>query len=351
MSRLRRERTECKVVGDGAVLVTGGSGYIGGWCVARLLNDGWQVRTTIRNLARELDVRRALATVAPKQDALSFVAADLDRDEGWVEAAKGCRYVLHVASPLGLEAPRDPEVLIRPAREGAIRVIRAAIAAGAERVVMTSSVSAVNEAGVEGVADETRWTDPAAKGVSAYAQSKTLAERAAWKLIGETGGATTLTTILPVLVVGPVMSGDFSGSVLAISRMLNGAMPGIPNLGFNYVDVRDVADLHLRAMLSPAAVGQRFIASSEFLWYGEVAALLRERLGDCASKVPTWRLPDIVVRGVAIVDRRLSVVVGNLSRRRDYSSAKAGKLLDWRARPAREAILDCARSLIEHKLV
>ena len=150
-----------------------------------------------------------------------------------------------------------------------------------------------------------------------------------------------------MLVVGPVMSGDFSGSVLAISRLLNGAMPGIPNLGFNYVDVRDVADLHLRAMLSPAAVGQRFIASSEFLWYGEVAALLRERLGDCASKVPTWRLPDIVVRSVAIVDRRLSVVVGNL----DYSSAKAGKLLDWRARPAREAILDCVRSLIEHKLV
>ena len=142
----------------------------------------------------------------------------------------------------------------------ALDEIRAAIAAGAERVVMTSSVSAVNEAGVEGVADETRWTDPAAKGVSAYAQSKTLAERAAWKLIGETGGATTLTTILPVLVVGPVMSGDFSGSILAISRMLNGAMPGIPNLGFNYVDVRDVADLHLRAMLSPAAVGQRFIA-------------------------------------------------------------------------------------------
>jgi dihydroflavonol-4-reductase len=341
---------ERSVMGDGTVLVTGGSGYIGGWCVARLLNDGWQVRTTIRNLARESDVRRALATVAPQQDALSFAVADLDRDEGWAEAAKGCRYVLHVASPLGLEAPRDPEVLIRPAREGARRVIHAAIAAGAERLVMTSSVSAVNEAGVESVADETHWTDPAAKGVSAYAQSKTLAERAAWKLIGESGGATTLSTILPTLVVGPVMSGDFSGSVLAISRLLKGA-PGVPNLGFNYVDVRDVADLHLRAMLSPAAAGQRFIASSEFLWYGEVAALLRERLGDRGSKVPTWPLPDIVVRGVAVIDRQLSIIVGNLSRRRDFSSAKAAKLLNWRARPAREAILDCARSLIEHKLV
>ena len=230
---------------DGTVLVTGGSGYIGGWCVARLLNDGWQVRTTIRNLARELDVRRALATVAPQQDALSFAVADLDRDEGWAEAAKGCRYVLHVASPLGLEAPRDPEVLIRPAREGARRVIHAAIAAGAERVVMTSSV---------------------------------------------TGPTTSVVAppLSPISFQAARMSGDFSGSVLAISRLLKGA-PGVPNLGFNYVDVRDVADLHLRAMLSPAAAGQRFIASSEFLWYGEVAALLRERprsswIGECGRR-------------------------------------------------------------------
>ena len=333
------------------VLVTGGSGYIGGWCVARLLNDGWRVRTTIRDLAREAGVRCALATIAPLEDKLSFAAADLEHDEGWAKAAIGCRYVLHVASPLGLDAPRNPQVLIRPARDGARRVLNAAISAGAERVVMTSSVAAIAAGGRTGIIDETSWTDPTVKGVSAYAQSKTLAERAAWDLIATSGGRTTLAVVNPVVVIGPVASADYSGSVDVISRLLRGSMRGIPNLGLGYVDVRDVADLHLRAMLSPAAAGQRFIASSEFLWLGEVAAFLRERLGERAAKVPTVRLPDFLVRGVAVFNRPLSAIINRLSRRAEFSSAKAQSVLGWKPRPAREAILDCAESLIRLRLV
>ena len=332
------------------VLVTGGSGYIAGFCIAKLLNDGFVVNTTIRSLAREAEVRRAIATIAPAAaDKLTFFAADLEKDGGWAEAAAGCRYVLHVASPLGLEAPRDPQVLIRPARDGALRVLRAAKAAGVERVVMTSSVAAVVGGAADGVLDETRWTDPNGKDVGAYSQSKTLAERAAWDFVANAGAGMTLATVLPVLVVGPVTSADYSGSVEVVGRMVRGAMPGLPNFGFTYVDVRDVADLHIRAMLAPEAAGQRFIAASEFLWMGEMADILRRNLGSAGSKVPTRRLPDWLVRIIARFDRPLSIIIQTLSRRAEFSSAKAQRVLGWRPRPARESLIDCAQSLIALK--
>jgi dihydroflavonol-4-reductase len=333
------------------VLVTGGSGYIAGWCVARLLNDGWRVRVTVRDLKREGDVRRALATVVPHQEKLTFHGADLGRDEGWAAAVQGCRYLLHIASPLGTEAPRDPQRLIRPARDGALRAIGAAIAAGLERVVMTSSVAAVSQEHRDQIVDETSWTDAAAKGVSAYAQSKTLAERAAWQLIGERGGATTLATINPGLVVGPVMSADYSASVQIVTRFMKGSIPAIPNLGFNYVGVGDVADLHVRAMLSPAAAGERFIAVSDFLWLPEVAAFLRERFGPKAAKVPTRRIPDILVRGVSLFSPAARSVIGYLSCRRVFSAAKAQRMLGWTPCSARDAIAACAESLMAHGLV
>jgi nucleoside-diphosphate-sugar epimerase len=335
---------------QGVVLVTGGSGYIGGWCIARLLNDGWQVRTTIRDLSREGDVRRALAGVAPKQDGLSFRAADLTRDDGWSQAAEGCRYLLHVASPLGMDNPRDPEILVRPAREGAKRAIGAAIAAGVERVVMTTSVAAMRGGGKDGTYDETIWTNPNEKGATAYELSKTLAERAAWDLIRERGGKTSLATVGPVVVLGPVMGADYSGSLQVVSRLLTGSMPGVPNLGFTYVDVRDVADLHVRAMLAPQAAAERFIAASEFLWMREVAGILRQELGPKAAKVPTRHIPDLLVRVMALFDRPIGSVISALSHRREYSSAKARRVLDWQPRPAREAIVACAESLIAQGL-
>lgn len=338
---------------EDTVLVTGGSGFIGGWCVARLMNDGFKVRATVRSLAREADVRRALSAIAPTAsfDRLTFVAADLDRDEGWAEAAQGCRYLMHVASPIGPAKGRDPQLFIGPARNGALRVLKAAVAAGVERVVMTSSSTAVASGTGPGRFDEMHWTDPAAKGVNAYAQSKVLAELAAWDLIDKTGGKTTLATVLPVLVVGPVMSADFSPSVLVISRSLKGDVPGIPNLGLDFVDVRDVADLHMRAMLAPAAAGERFIASGGFLWFPEVTAILRENLGAAAAKVPTRRLPDWLVRVVGLFDREVGSMIEYLSERIELDSAKARRVLGWKSRPVRESILDCARSLVALKLV
>ena len=335
------------------VLVTGGSGYIASWCVARLLEEGYPVRTTVRRLDREAEVRQAIATVAPAASGgqLAFFAADLESDAGWREAVEGCRFVLHVASPLGASAPRDAQVLIRPARDGALRVLRAAVAAGAERVVMTSSVAAIVSGHEPGRYDETSWTNLAAKDISAYDQSKTIAERAAWDFVGKSGSAMTLSTVNPVFVVGPAMNADYSASLTLISRLLKGEMPGIPNLGVAFVDVRDVADLHFKAMLSPKAAGERFIASAGFYWLGEVAAILREELGPAARKVPKWRVPDWLVRLTAIYDRPLSTILQLLSQRFDFDASKAQRLLDWRPRPARESILDCAHSLIKLKLV
>ncbi|MFI4933380.1 MAG: SDR family oxidoreductase [Caulobacterales bacterium] len=333
---------------QGTVLVTGGSGYIGGWCVASLLERGYAVKTTVRSLGREADVRASLSGVVADLGRLTFHAAELTSDDGWDAAAAGCDYVLHVASPLGIVEPKDPSELIVPAREGARRVINAAIKAGAKRVVLTSSVAATSKSEDlrESVSDETVWTDPNAPGVSAYAQSKTLAERAAWDLIGASGGSTTLATVNPALVLGPVMSGDYSGSVQVVERLVSGRVPGLPRLGFNIVDVRDVADLHIRAMTAPAAAGQRFIACGEFAWMADLAALLRARLGEGGAKVPTRKIPDFVLRLAGIFDKELASVVPGLGRKHDYTNAKAQTLLGWKPRPMEETVLDCARSLI-----
>jgi nucleoside-diphosphate-sugar epimerase len=337
---------------SGTVLVTGGSGFIGGWCVIGLLQQGYAVRTTIRNLAREPGVRANLAKVVPDLSQLSFYAADLTADAGWDAATQGCDYVLHVASPLGVAEPKDPNVLITPAREGAKRAINAAIKAGVKRVVMTSSVAACHKSeAAEYVADETNWTDLAARKHDAYTQSKTLAERAAWELIATSGGTTTLATVNPALVLAPVLSGDFSESVQVVQRLLNGNVPGIPRLGFNLVDARDVADLHIRAMTAPEAAGQRFIAAGRFEWMADIAALLRARLGAEAAKVPTRKVPDFVMRLVALFDKELGAVTPSLGKKHDYSSAKAQSLLGWRPRAAEDTILDTARSLIAEKLV
>ena len=333
----------------GTVLVTGGSGFIGGWCVIGLLNQGYDVRTTVRDLKREGGVRATLgkAVDAGALARLKFYAADLMSDAGWDAATQGCDYVLHVASPLGVAEPKDPDVLIKPAREGAKRAVGAAIKAGVKRVVLTSSVAATNR-GTTGdwTSDETVWTDPDKPGVGAYSRSKTLAERAAWDLIKTSGGKTTLATVNPSLVLAPVLSSDFSDSVQVVQRLLSGKVPGIPRLGFNVVDARDVADLHIRAMTAPEAAGERFIAAGKFAWMGEMAALLREKLGKDAAKVPTRKVPDFVLRLVALFDRDLGAVTPNLGQKHDYSSAKAQKMLGWRPRAMEDTVIECAKSLI-----
>jgi dihydroflavonol-4-reductase len=334
--------------GHKTVLVTGGSGFIGGWVVIQLLQQGYTVRTTVRNLSREKTVRAAIGNIVNAHDRLSFHAADLTADAGWDAATNGCDFVLHVASPVTLSQPKDPDDLISPARDGTRRAVEAAIKFGVRRVVLTSSVAAASRSAkiVESVSDETVWTDLDDPKVNTYSRSKTLAERMAWELIASSGGATTLTTVNPAVVLGPVLSGDYSASVQVVERLLSGKVPGIPRLGFNFVDVRDVADLHIRAMTAPEAAGQRFIAAGTFAWMAELAMLLRARLGDAASKVPTRQVPDFVVRLAGLFSKELRGAVPRLGQKRDFTSAKAQTTFGWRPRRLEETVLDCARSLI-----
>src|SRR5262245_29997643 len=333
------------------VLVTGGSGFIGSWCVIQLLQKGYTVRTTVRSLARENFVRAALGKVVDVQDRLSFHAAELTSDAGWDAATSGCDFVPHLASPVTLSQPSNPDELIAPARDGTRRVVEAAIKSGVRRLVLTSSVAATSRHAklLESVSDETVWTDLNDPNVSAYARSKTLAEHTAWDLIASSGGATTLVTVNPSVVLGPVLSGDYSASVEVVERLLSGRAPGIPRLGFNFVDVRDVADLHVRAMTAPEAAGQRFIAAGTFGWMADLAILLRAHLGDAANKVPTRRIPDFLVRLAALFNKELRTAVPRLGQKRDFTSAKAQAMLGWRPRPLEETVLDCARSLIANR--
>ena len=333
------------------VLVTGGSGFIAGWCIVDLLRRGYIVRTTVRNLDKAPAVRAAIAAEVDPGDRLTFHAAELTSDAGWDEAAAGCDYILHVASPLGTSAPKDANVLIVPARDGALRLLRAATAAGVKRIVLTSSVSAVGGVGTDEIRDESHWTDLSAPNVDPYRQSKTIAEHAAWDFVASTSGAPELVTILPSLVIGPVLGRDNLGSVQVISRLIGGKVPGIPRLGFTLVDVRDVADLHIRAMTAPGASGERFIAATKFLWMEEIALILRERLGPRGAKVPKRRLPGFVLRIMALFDRSLRFVTAGLGRRNSFSSAKAQTMLGWSPRPVEQSIVDCAESLIAKRAV
>jgi nucleoside-diphosphate-sugar epimerase len=288
------------------VLVTGGSGFIGSYCVMQLLAAGHTVRATVRDLKREADVRALLrAAGADAGDRLSFLAAALESDAGWPQAVAGCDYVLHIASPLSERMPKHEDELIVPAREGVLRVLRAARTTGVKRVVLTSSFSAIGDGAAAGktVFDETDWTDATAPDLYAYPKSKTLAERAAWDFVGKEGGL-ELAVVNPVLVLGPVITADFSPSILLIQRLMDGALPGCPKLCFGFVDVRDIADLHIRAMAHPAAKGERFIGSAgDFLWVRDIARILRERIGPAAKRVPTRQLPNWMVRLVALRDR------------------------------------------------
>ncbi|MFF7216043.1 NAD-dependent epimerase/dehydratase family protein [Streptomyces sp. NPDC008238] len=272
------------------VLVTGGSGYIGGWCVAELLRRGYDVRTTVRGRDRERAVTEAVAQVADPAGRLRFAVADLTSDEGWDAALEGVDRVLHVASPLGLTAA-DPGALVATARDGALRVLRAATAAGVGRVVMTSAANAASPSSYaeEGVTDETLWTDPDDPRLIPYRRSKTVAERAAWDFVAAHDGPTELTTVLPGAVFGPVLTPDTRGSVGVVARMLTGGMRGVPRIGLEVVDVRDLVDVHIRAMTSPRAAGERFLATGEFIWMADMARALRDGLGRTAARWPQGR--------------------------------------------------------------
>lgn len=337
------------------VLVTGGSGFIGSHAILQLLAAGHEVRTTVRNLAREGDVRAMLKVGGAEPGArLSFFAADLEGDDGWAEATRGCEYALHIASPFPAGVPKNDDELIVPAREGALRVLRAARAAGVRRVVLTSSFAAVGYGQPEQDApfDEKNWTNPDGGAMTAYVKSKTIAERAAWDFVEREGGGLELSVVNPVGVFGPVLGPDYSTSILLVQRLLDGAMPGCPKMHFGVVDVRDVADLHLRAMTDPAAKGERFLAvAGDFMSILDIANVLRARLGDAARRAPRKELPNWLVRVASLTDPAIRQILPELGKRRNATNEKARRVLGWAPRSNEEAIVAAAESLVRLGLV
>jgi nucleoside-diphosphate-sugar epimerase len=332
------------------VLVTGGSGFIGSHSILQLLAAGHQVRTTVRSLKREGDVLAMLKEGgAEPGNSLSFVAADLEKDAGWEQAVAGCEYVLHVASPFPAGIPAHEDELIIPAREGALRVLRASRDAGVKRVVLTSSFAAIGygQKPQKAPFDETSWTNPAGDDVRPYVKSKTLAERAAWDFIAKEGGRLELSVVNPVGVFGPVLASDYSTSILLVQRMMDGKVPGCPRLHFGVVDVRDVADLHIRAMTHPAAKSERFIAvAGDFMSILDIAKVLKARMGASAAKVPTFQLPNWVVRLAAMRDPAVRQIVPELGKRKNATSEKARRLLGWAPRSNEQSIVSTAESLV-----
>lgn len=340
----------------GTVLVTGGSGFIASHCILQLLAAGHQVRATVRTLGREGEVRAMLKQGGAGEpgDRLTFVATDLQADAGWREAAAGCDHVLHVASPFPVGVPRHEDELIVPARDGALRVLRAARDAGVRRVVLTSSYAAIGYGHPPQAApfDETNWTDAAAAGLGAYVRSKTLAERAAWDFMAREGGDLELAVVNPVAVFGPVLGPDYAASIVLVQRLLAGTVPGCPRIQFGVVDVRDVAELHMRAMTDPAARGERFLAAAgDFLSVREIAQVLKRRLGTRARRVPTWQLPDWLVRLAALADPTVRQILPELGKVKNATNAKARRLLGWTPRSNEDAIVATAESLLALGLV
>lgn len=337
------------------VLVTGGSGFIAGHCILQLLAQGYAVRTTVRSLAKEASARKTLEDAGMIHgEHLSFAAADLLEDTGWADAVAGMDFILHVASPVMPGHVDNENDVIVPAREGTLRVLRAARDAGVRRVVLTSAFHAVSWGHPHGdhVFTEKDWTVPDGPGVDAYGKSKTLAERAAWDFVSSHGGAPELTTMLPVAVMGPVMGREVTGANHVVQRLLTGTLRAFPDLYIPIVDVRDVAAAHILAMTHPDAAGERFLLSNgPAIAMKDIGAIIRAELGEAARRVPTRSMPSVVVRIVARFRKELRPFVRDLGYAKQTSNEKARRTLGWNPKAPRVAIVDAARSMLRSGLL
>jgi nucleoside-diphosphate-sugar epimerase len=341
------------------VLVTGGSGFIGSHLILALLQQGHTVRTTVRSLTRETDVRSALANAdapADTKDRLTFVAADLTSDDGWKEAVEGCQYVHHVASPFPLALPKHEDELIIPARDGALRVLRAARDAGVKRVILTSSFAAVGY-GWPGtrkeIFTEKDWTilDGNVR-VPPYQKSKTVAEKAAWDFIEKEGGNLELAVVNPVGVFGPVIGKDIGTSLEIVRQIVVGRVPAAPDVSFGAVDVRDVADLHIRAMNDPKAKGERFLGTNvPVISMLDIAKIIKAKRPEHAKKVPTRQLPNVLLKAFAIFDSSIRQLIPELGVKKEISNEKAKTVLGWTPRTTEESIVDSVDSLVKAGIV
>lgn len=334
---------------QGTVLVTGGSGYVASFCIVQLLNAGWRVRTTVRDSAKAPQITSELSRFA-NVERLEFAQADLDADIGWDRALAGCDYVLHIASPLPATSPKSDDELIRPAREGTLRILHAAARQGTRRVVMTSSCAAISY-GVGSRQEpftEDDWSVPDPVDTSAYERSKIAAERAAWAWQAKYPEV-ELVTICPGAILGPAMGKHQSASAQIVGKLIDGSLPGLPRISFPIVDVRDVADLHVRALTAETAAGERYIASGPVLWMADIASVIREEFPAMAARLPRRNLPDWLVRLSALFDPVTRSRLFELGKYRPVSSSKALRDLKWKPRPIATTIRDTVTSLERSK--
>ena len=335
------------------VLITGISGFIAKHCAVEMLEAGYGVRGTVRSLKRAGDVKTTLARHADTSR-LAFAQADLESDAGWSEAVAGCAHVLHLASPFPAAQPRDEQDLIRPAVQGTLRVLRAASAAGVQRIVQTSSMVAVMYGHPHARTEpftEADWTIVDAPGLSAYAKSKTLAERAGREFMDQDRSGMHYSTVNPGLVLGPALDRDIGTSAGIVQMFLKGKYPGAPRLKIPCVDVRDVARMHRLALEVDAPGGGRYLGAADCLWMIEIASALREKLGDVARKVPTRELPDWLVRIVAMFDSVARQAVPDLGKDTQVDNSLTRRTLGLQFIPGPESAVALARSLIDLKLV
>lgn len=337
------------------VLVTGAASYIGLHCVLQLLKQGYRVRGTLRSLSRESHLHQVLARHVNVEDRLEFCAADLTKDSGWDEAMYRCTYVLHVASPFPVASPKDENELIIPAKEGSLRVLRAAAAGGVKRVVLTSSMAAVNAGhNANGrTFDENDWSDLQGD-MDAYSKSKTLAERAAWNFIQDLppDHSLELSVINPSFVLGPVLDETYNGtSGILVQSLLARKYPGCVDISFSIVDVRDVAAAHLAAMLVPEAASQRFCCSAGELWMQEVAQILDKNFAGRGFPVRTNKLPNAVIYLLALFDPAARATKDNLSRRNYTDTSKIRRVLGWQPRALEDSLVDMAQSMLDLKML
>lgn len=334
----------------GTAFVSGGSGYIAGFLIRQLIENGWTVHTSVRNLAREGEVRGWLGADNGK---LKFFQADLNSDDGWAGAMAGCTHVAHVASPFPLDVPKNADDLVIPAREGALRALRFAKAAGVRRFVITSSMAAIAYGHDKGnrMYTEKDWTNLDDPKVMPYPRSKTVAERAARDWVAAEGEGMELASVNPSGVFGPLISDDISTSIEVVKQLLEGKVPMCPDIGFGIIDVRDVADLHYRAMTTPGLKDERYVCSGPFLKLIDAAEILRANLGDKARKVPTRKMPNWMLRLFAVFRPELKQLVNELGNVRGGDSSHAQKTLGWTMRDPTETIMATANSLIERGIV
>lgn len=335
------------------ILVTGGTGYIAGEVIGLLLERGHAIHTTVRSKAKsEAKLHGRWPNAG---DRLKLFEVELLDDAGWAEANAGCDAVAHVASPLPVSVPRDENELIVPAREGTLRALRFAHEAGIRHFVQTSSNAAISYGHPRAKTqfDERDWTNVDAPGVQPYIKSKAIAERAARDWVAANAPEMAFCSVNPVLVLGPVANDDFSASVEVVRRLLTGGVPMIPNIGFSIVDVRDVAMLHVLALEAKAEMirDERFAASTEFFWMADVARVLREHLGSDARKVPNRRMPDFLLRLMALASRDIRQLAAEVGSKKVLSGQHAKDVLGWTTIPPEQTIVDTARSLIVQGIV